>query len=195
MLITFYLFALITVVGALALIVVPNPVYCALALIGTLFTLAGIFILLSQEFVAAMQILIYAGAIMVLFLFVIMLLNLRTDEQFHIRWSLPKLVGAVLAAGILAQLVSVFSSPAAKLGPLGEYPVERLAKEGGVEIVGGLLFTQYVLPFEVISVLLMVAVMGAVVLAKRRLPVAPQTDVPPPLEGAQQMAAPKQERP
>lgn len=168
MLTTFYLFALITVIGALALIVVPNPVYCALCLIGTLFAMAGIFILLSQEFVAAIQILIYAGAIMVLFLFVIMLLNLRSDEQFHIRWTIPKALGAVVAAVILAQFVSVFSSPAAKLGPLGEYSAERLAKEGAVEIIGDLLFTTYVLPFEVISVLLMVAVMGAVVLAKRR---------------------------
>jgi NADH-quinone oxidoreductase subunit J len=167
MLIAFYIMALISVIGALALIVVPNPVYCALSLVGTLFTMAGIFILLNQEFVAAIQILIYAGAIMVLFLFVIMLLNLRTDEQFHIRWTLPKAVGAVVAAGILAQLVAVFSSPAAKLGPMGDYPVERLAKEGAVQIVGDLLFTTYVLPFEVISVLLMVAVMGAVVLAKR----------------------------
>jgi NADH-quinone oxidoreductase subunit J len=173
MLIAFYFMALCTVVGALALIVVPNPVYCALSLVGTLFTMAGIFILLNQEFVAAIQILIYAGAIMVLFLFVIMLLNLRTDEQFTIRWSLPKAVGALIAAAILAQLVAVFSSPAAKLGPLGEYPPERLAKEGAVQIVGDLLFTKYVLPFEVISVLLMVAVMGAVVLAKR------QADVPP----------------
>jgi NADH-quinone oxidoreductase subunit J len=167
MLIAFYIMGLMCVIGALALIVVPNPVYCALSLVGTLFTLAGIFILLNQEFVAAIQILIYAGAIMVLFLFVIMLLNLRTDEAFHIRWTLPKAVGAVVATGILAQLVSVFSSPAARLGPMGEYPVERLAKDGAVQIVGDLLFTRYVLPFEVISVLLMVAVMGAVVLAKR----------------------------
>jgi NADH-quinone oxidoreductase subunit J len=177
MLIAFYVMGLMCVIGALALIVVPNPVYCALSLVGTLFTLAGIFILLNQEFVAAIQILIYAGAIMVLFLFVIMLLNLRTDEAFHIRWTLPKAVGAVVATGILAQLVSVFSSPAARLGPMGEYPVERLAKDGAVQIVGDLLFTRYVLPFEVISVLLMVAVMGAVVLAKRHVE-APAADAP-----------------
>ncbi|HEX7928817.1 MAG TPA: NADH-quinone oxidoreductase subunit J [bacterium] len=169
MLTAFYILGFVTVVGALALIVVPNPVYCALSLIGTLFAMAGIFILLSQEFVAAIQILIYAGAIMVLFLFVIMLLNLRTDEQFHIKWSVPKVIGGLVAAGILAQLVAVFSSSAAKLGPMGDYPISRLEKEGAVQVVGDLLFTKYVLPFEVISVLLMVAVMGAVVLAKRRI--------------------------
>ena len=169
MLIAFYILATAAVVGALSLIVLPNPVYCALSLVGTLFAMAGIFILLNQEFVAAIQILIYAGAIMVLFLFVIMLLNLRTDEQFHIKWSVPKVIGGLIAAGILAQFVSVFSSPAAKLGPMGDYPMERLAKEGAVQVVGDLLFTKYVLPFEVISVLLMVAVMGAVVLAKRHV--------------------------
>jgi NADH-quinone oxidoreductase subunit J len=178
MLVVFYILALLTVAGALSLLLVRNPVYCALSLVGSFFSMAGIFILLGQEFVAAIQILIYAGAIMVLFLFVIMLLNLRSTEPLALKITLPKTVGLAVTAGILAQLTSVFSSPLAKLGPLGDYPPERLAKEGAVQIVGDLLFNRYVLPFEVISVLLMVAVMGAVLLAKRRLPAPPHPSAP-----------------
>jgi len=163
----FYILAVVTVLGALALVLVPNPVYCALSLVGSFFAMAGIFILLNQEFVAAIEVLIYAGAIMVLFLFVIMLLNLRSGAPFVVRWSLRNVLGVAIVLGILSQLVAVFSAPAAKLGPPGGYPPERLAKEGAVQVVGDLLFTRYVLPFEVISVLLMVAVMGAVLLAKR----------------------------
>ena len=165
--VTFYILGVVSVLGALAVVLVPNPVYCALSLVGSFFAMGAIFILLNQEFVAAIQILVYAGAIMVLFLFVIMLLNLRSDEPFAIRWNLRRIVGVAIVGGILSQLVAVFSAPAAKLGPLGGYPTERILKEGAVQIVGEQLFTQYVLPFEVISVLLMVAVMGAVLLAKR----------------------------
>jgi NADH-quinone oxidoreductase subunit J len=104
----------------------------------------------------------------VLFLFVIMLLNLRTTQPLALKWSVPKVLGVVIAAGILAQLIGTFNSPAARLGAMGEYSAERIAQEGAVQIVGRILFTDYVLPFEVISVLLMVAVIGAVVVAKRR---------------------------
>ncbi|MBI4083615.1 MAG: NADH-quinone oxidoreductase subunit J [Candidatus Lambdaproteobacteria bacterium] len=169
MLVFFYLFAAAAVLGALGVLLLRNPVYCALSLVATMSALGGVFILLNQEFVAAIQILIYAGAIMVLFLFVIMLLNLRSDEQFIARWNPGKVVGIAMALVILAQLVGVFTSASATLGPAGEYPAERIAKEGAVEIVGGLLVTQYVLPFEVASILLMVAIIGAVVIAKRQI--------------------------
>jgi len=167
MLVAFYILGIVSVLGALALVLVPSPVYCALALVASFFAMGAIFILLNQEFVAAIQILVYAGAIMVLFLFVIMLLNLRSDEPYAVRWNLRRVVGVAIVLGILSQLVAVFSAPAAKLGPDGGYPLERIMKEGAAQVVGGLLFTQYVLPFEVIAVLLMVAVMGAVLIAKR----------------------------
>ncbi|HKJ00070.1 MAG TPA: NADH-quinone oxidoreductase subunit J [bacterium] len=169
-LIFFYIFAVMAVGGALSVLLFRSPVYCALALVGTFGFLAAIFILLGNEFVAAIQILVYAGAIMVLFLFVIMLLNLRTVEPFNLKWSLPKVLGVVVSIGILAQMIGVFTSAAARLGPMGAYSPERIAQEGAVQIIGQILFTDYVLPFEVISVLLMVAVIGAVVIAKRRLP-------------------------
>ncbi len=168
MLIFFYIVAVLAVLSAVSLIVLRSPVYCAMALVGTFSALGVIFILLDNEFVAAMQILIYAGAIMVLFLFVIMLLNLKAESRAAMRWGVSRLIGVGFAVAILFQLVGVLSSPAAKLGPLGPYSPARIGDEGALHIVGRLLLTDYVLPFEIVSVLLMVAVMGAVVLAKRR---------------------------
>jgi len=170
----FYILAAMALSGAMAVVLLRNPVYCAMSLVGTFLSLAGIYILLNQEFVAAIQVLIYAGAIMILFLFVIMLLNLRTDKAFKHQWTLPKLVGMGMAAGILSQMYGVFTSPAMRLGPQGVYSPEKLAADGAVETIGQILFTEYVLPFEVISVLLLVAVIGAVVVAKRREPSTPE---------------------
>jgi len=163
----FYLFAVLSVLGALPLLVVRSPVACVLSLVGTMVALAALFVLLGHEFLAALQVLIYAGAILVLFLFVIMLLNLRAERPYIIRWTLPKVLGFGFTLAILGQLLAVMTSSRAVLGPAGDYPAERLAEEGTISLVGELLFTEYVLPFEVISVLLMVAVMGAVILAKR----------------------------
>lgn len=171
MLIAFYIVAFLAVASAVNVLFLRSPVYCALSMVATFFFLGVLYILLNQEFVAAIQILIYAGAIMVLFLFVIMLLNLRPGATpRNMRFGLSKVLGIGLTMGILAQLVGVFSSPLARLGPMGEYSEERIAQEGSIEIVADLLFTKYVLPFEVISILLMVSVMGAVVLAKKRPP-------------------------
>lgn len=168
MAIAFYIFAFITVVSALAVLLMRNPVYCALSLVASFLSLGVIFILLNQEFVGIIQILVYAGAIMVLFLFVIMLLNIKVEGPLDLRLGAPQVLGLALAAGLLTQMIGIFGSPAALLGPAGEYTAARVAEEGSVEMVGKLLFTDYVLPFEVISVLLMVSVMGAVILAKRR---------------------------
>ena len=171
MLIAFYIFAFLAVICALGVLLMRSPVYCALSLVACFFFLAVIYLLLHSEFVAIIQVLIYAGAIMVLFLFVIMLLNLKVEGPLRINLGLPQLLGFGITLGLLAQMIGVFTSPLAKLGPEGSFPPERVAEEGAVEIIGQLLFTDYVLPFEVISVLLMVSVMGAVLLAKRRPPV------------------------
>ena len=170
MLIAFYIFAFLTIASALSVLLLRSPVYCALSLVACFFFLAVIFILLNQEFVAAIQVLIYAGAIMVLFLFVIMLLHLKVQGPLKLTLTFPKILGLGLATGLMAQLIGLFNSPAAQLGPKDIYDAAYIAEEGSVEIVGSLLFSEYVLPFEVISVLLMVAEMGAVVLAKRRPP-------------------------
>ncbi|MDH4224069.1 MAG: NADH-quinone oxidoreductase subunit J [Deltaproteobacteria bacterium] len=167
--ILFYLFAVLAVLGASSVLYMRNPVYCTLSLVGAFFSLGVIYVLLNSEFIATVQVLVYAGAIMVLFLFVIMLLNVETEKRFPFRWRPPQVIGAVLAGVIFVQLVGLFANPRSQTGPLADYPADRLAREGTVETIGQLLFTDYVLPFEVISVLLLVAIIGAVVLAKRRV--------------------------
>jgi NADH-quinone oxidoreductase subunit J len=170
MTIAFYILAILIVLGAVSVLVMPSPVYGALSLVGTFFCLGAMYILLNAEFVATIQVLVYAGAIMVLFLFVIMLLNLRAEAPLlGGKITLTKLLGGALTLGIAGQLIGIFLSPQARHGPAGEYTAARVAEEGSTEIIGRLLFTDYVLPFEMISILLLVSVIGAVVLAKRRV--------------------------
>lgn len=167
MLIAFYILGGFAILGGFGVLVLRSPIYCALSLVMTMLSLAGVFVLLNQEFLAAIQVLVYAGAIMVLFLFVIMLLNLKSERGFTLKLSAGSVLGVVLSLGLLAQLGGVFMSTTGRLGPMGAYPPERLANEGSIEVLGGMLFTDYVFPFEVISILLLVAIMGAVLLAKK----------------------------
>ena len=168
MLLAFYIFSALAVLGAAGLVFSRSPVHGALSLVGCMAAIAVIFLLLNNEFIAAIQIIVYAGAIMVLFLFVIMLLNLRDEGSFAIRWNFPRLCGALLSLALLAQLSAVFANKALTLGPSGDYVPARIAREGAVGVIGKEIFTRYVLPFEVVAILLMIGVMGAVVLAKRR---------------------------
>ncbi len=159
----FLVVAVLTVVSALTVVIHPNPVKCALALVVTLFLLAVIFVLLEAHMIAALQIIVYAGAIMVLFLFVIMLLNLQNDdpERGRHRYVLRALawLGGVLLAGELAVLTR-----GATLGSAAPAP----AGYGGAAAVARSLFTDFLFPFELTSILLLVAVVGAVVLAQKQ---------------------------
>ena len=158
------------VLGAVALIsgglVVfqTHPLRSALWLIVNFFAVAGIYLLAHAEFIAAIQVIVYAGAIIVLFLFVIMLLNLRLPEATP---KLPfigqKFAGAVLAG--FAALIMIYAYTRVKL-PAAREMVPGL---GNTEMIARSLFTDYLLPFEVTSILLLVAIVGAVVLAKSRL--------------------------
>jgi len=161
---TFAVLAIPLVASALTVVVHPNPVKCAMALVSTLFLLAVVFVFLGAHMLAALQVIVYAGAIMVLFLFVIMLLNLSDDaaDVRHQGRPLVRLgawVGGGLLAGELAMLFLrvPFGAPAA-VG--NDY--------GGAEAVATSLFVDYLLPFELASILLLIAVVGAVVLAQRR---------------------------
>jgi NADH-quinone oxidoreductase subunit J len=136
--------------------------------VGSFFSLAAVYVMIQAEFVAVIQVLVYAGAIMVLFLFVLMLLSLRDEGPSFIRWSVGKVLAVVIAFGIWAQLALV----------LGQHDPEALVPQivssgeevDSIKLIGQLLFTEYLLPFEAISLLLLVAVIGAVVIAKRRYP-------------------------
>ncbi len=161
----FYFFAGLTLLCGLLVVANPfsrNPVTSAMFLVLTIVSLAGLFVLLHAFFLAAVQVLVYAGAVMVLFLFVIMLLDLKVEEQRRVK-RLGWVSGAVAAgavAGLLLMAIARRGSDAGAVGPLAE---------GGTRSLGRLLFTDYLLPFEIVSVLLLVAMVGVILLSKKDL--------------------------
>lgn len=165
----FLTFALLAGAAAVAMVFQRNPVYSALCLILALFAQAGLYILLHAQLIAFVHIIVYAGAIMVLFLFVIMLLDLRPEDRPPVRLNRGQvLLGLFLAILLLAEL-AVGVGPRILLGPQGPYAVETLRTVGNAQAVGRILFRDYVVPFELTSVILLAAMVGAMVLAKRRL--------------------------
>ncbi len=168
MLTIFYVFASLSVLGALGVLFLRSPIHCALSLVGTFFCLGAIYVLLNAEFVAVIQVLVYAGAIMVLFLFVLMLLSSKDNEKYVNKWSIGKLLAGLLSLWIFVQIASLFTEDELQLGPKGAYPIEIVEEVGSVALIGRLLFTDYILSFEIIAILLLIAVIGAVVIAKRR---------------------------
>ncbi|MEC9361177.1 MAG: NADH-quinone oxidoreductase subunit J [SAR324 cluster bacterium] len=168
MLIIFYIFAALSILGGLGVIFLRNPIHCALSLVGTFFCLGSIYVMLNAEFVAVIQVLVYAGAIMVLFLFVLMLLSSKTSDQNTNKWPIGKILAGLLSFGIFVKIASLFSMGDLQLGPKGAYPLEVVEEVGSISLIGRLLFTDYILSFEIIAILLLVAVIGAVVIAKRR---------------------------
>jgi NADH-quinone oxidoreductase subunit J len=164
----FVLLAVFAVVTAILVIVQRNPVASAIFLILTFFSLAGIYLLLHAEFIAAIQVLVYAGAIMVLFLFVIMLLNLEKEKRIVTRNRLLKGVGVLLGLALLVQIGTVFQKVLLE-GTKGSFPPEKVASLGNTQAVAQLLFTDFLLPFEITSILLLVAIIGAIMLAKREI--------------------------
>ena len=168
MLSIFYIFAALSVFGALGVLFLKNPIHCALSLVGTFFCLGSIYVMLNAEFVAVIQVLIYAGAIMVLFLFVLMLLSSKDTEMSSNKWTTGKILAGLLSFGIFVQIANLFTGNELKLGPKGEYPIEVVEEIGSIALIGRLLFTDYILSFEIIVIILLVAVIGAVVIAKRK---------------------------
>jgi len=159
----FFIFAGLAVLGALNLIWQRHPINSALSLIVVMGALAVLYLLLGAEFIAAVQVIVYAGAIMVLFVLVIMLLNIGEEERTS--WSrVAKYVGLPVAVALLAEisylLYRAIPAPAT---------VDANRFVGTTEAVGQQLFTEFVLPFELTSILILVAILGAVVLAKKKL--------------------------
>ena len=160
----FYFLALIAVVSAVAVITRRNPVHAALSLIVTLLSLAGLYLMLYAPFVAAVQIVLYAGGIMVLFLFVIMLVNLEQNIREY-QWNKQWLLGILLAVSLGGLLLFVYRRgydifPKTFVG---------LPEAQNTQQVGIWLYGNYMLPFEIASLLLLVAIVGAVVMAKKRI--------------------------
>jgi len=165
-----FIFAALAAGGGIGMIASRNPMASLLFLVMTLFSLAGIYVLLDAQFIAAVQVIVYAGAIMVLFLFVIMLLNLGHDFQPDVRRG-AWIVAGFVSAGLIGYVLSRSVAVPGVLGDLsGGARVDAAVSElGAVGAVAFPLFRDFVVPFEITSILLLVAAIGAVLLAKRRV--------------------------
>jgi NADH-quinone oxidoreductase subunit J len=160
----FAVVACLALAGGVGVISSRRPVYSALALLLVLGSLAVDYLLLDAQFIAALQVIIYAGAIVVLFVFIIMLLHVQSGEEPRVRAVLPPVAGALLCAAVGLTVLVVMVRGAAP-------PTSVETTFGTVQTVGRALFSRYLLPFEAASVLLLVGMIGAVALG-RRLPAA-----------------------
>ena len=162
--ILFLIFAIIAVVAGFNLVLQTHPISSALSLIGVMGSLAVLYLLLGAEFLAAAQIIVYAGAIMVLFIFVIMLLNAGGEESVN-----KSVFSRVVAVPVLLIFVGVIAYLITSVMP--DSPGVQFGKftGGGPLQIGRALFTQYLLPFEVTSILILIAILGAVVLARKEI--------------------------
>ena len=166
----FYFFGIVSIVSAVCFVTRKSPVAAALWLVNTMFCLAAMYVLLDAQFIGAMQVLVYAGAIMVVFLFVIMLLNLGHPSEIADARGLGwKLTAGAVGLAILAQIFAVTKAKVPEALTLPENTIaDAVAKTGAIAPLAGPLFHEYLLAFEVTSILLLAAVVGAVVLGKRK---------------------------
>ncbi len=156
------------VIVSLSLVTVSrrNPVHAVLFMLVIFFHIASMYLFLNAEFIAAIQIIVYAGAILVLFLFVVFLLNLRAEEHEE-KYTRSGLAGAVLALSLFAALAIALRGFV--LGPHGTYGIEKITEMTHTKAIGTVLYTKYLFPFEVASVILLVAIVGAITLAKKHI--------------------------
>lgn len=159
----FYLLASLAIASALMVILAKNPIQSCLYLVLTMFAIAGNYVLLNAQFLAIVQIIVYAGAIMVLFLFTIMMLNLN-DETQPMNNPFLKFAGAIAGGSLLLLMVAALKKSTMVNG---EMQLPSSSQVGLIKNLGKVLFTDYVLPFEVISILILVGMIGAVMLGKK----------------------------
>lgn len=161
----FYILSFVIIISSVFMITRKNPVHSVLWMLLTFFSVAGIFIQLNAEFVAAIQVIVYAGAILVLYLFVVMLLNPKT----HGFAKIPYRYGMTILVVIVFVLQIFMAASMSKvLGLKGVITSEKMAEIGNVKLFGAELFSTYIVPFEIASILLLVAMIGAIVLALRK---------------------------
>lgn len=160
----FALLALVALASAVLVVASTRVVYCAISLVVCFLAVAGLFILQGAEFLGAVQVLLYAGSVVVMFIFVVMMMNLRKEETDD--WAAPRASGAiVLGAVVFFQLLAVIARSRSWIAA----PSRGLSPgEGHVQVLGKVLFREYLLPFEVLSVILLAALFGLLVLARRK---------------------------
>lgn len=165
--IPFVLVSILVITFALLLVTMRNAVHGALALVVVLIGLAIHYLMLSAEFIFVVQLAVYAGAIMVLFLFVMMLLNIQGTEEFVSARRMPQIVISLILGVVLLVEVAIFGAHAARLT---EHPLAAVPADfGSPAQVGHVMMTKFLIPFEIIAVILLVSMVGAVVMAKRKL--------------------------
>ena len=162
----FYIISLVALGSGLIVVLSKNPVNSALGLVNTFFCLAIFYVMLYAPFMAAVQIMVYAGAIMVLILFVIMLLNLGTEARKRYTHGV---VWAAVASLLVLINVMVFVKRGQVTGDEGDITTTAILNYGHTELIGRTMFTEFLLPFEIASILLLVAIVGAVILAKKEV--------------------------
>lgn len=160
----FLILTALTLFSAISVVTARNPIYSVLGLIATFFCLSGHYILLNAQFLAAVNIIVYAGAIMVLFLFTIMFLNLRKEDE-ESKTNLTKMMSVVVGGLFMVILITIFRAKSAQVPTFS--PTAFNAKTGLVEDLGQLLYSDYILPFELASILFLIAMVGAVMLGRR----------------------------
>jgi len=166
----FYLFGLIAIASSIAFVTRKSPVAAALWLVNTMFCLAALYAMLEAHFIGVIQVLVYAGAIMVVFLFVVMLLNLgQPSELGDLRGKWGRLAAGLLGLALLAQVITLAGRRLpAPFTPGGGYDPVAVRDLGAIGSVAQPLFNEYLLAFELTSILLLVAIVGAVVIGRRR---------------------------
>jgi NADH-quinone oxidoreductase subunit J len=169
----FVLFAVMAIGGAAGMVLARNPVASLMYLVMAFFALSGVFVLLDAHFIAVVNLIVYAGAILVLFLFVIMLLNLGRTEKTDLRGPLYRML-AIVGGGALFGLLLVTlrgGYATSMAGDMGQETMEAMLRSrGAVGVVAEPMFRSYLVPFEITSLLLLVAIVGAIVLARQRAP-------------------------
>ncbi len=153
----FWVFSVAMLLCGIGVISNRNPVNCAMLLVLLFFFMAGLFVLLEAYFLAIIQVLVYAGAVMVLFLFIIMLLDIKAEQRRHFRWA--AVLGGLILTGLFLKVISTV------VGRVPGGAKSNLA--GTTEMVGALLFKDYLLPFEITSLILLVAMIGVILLSRK----------------------------
>ncbi|MEO8338750.1 MAG: NADH-quinone oxidoreductase subunit J [Nitrospirota bacterium] len=161
---TFFIyFAFMIAVTSVMVVTARNPIYSAVALLIMFFHVAGLYVTLHAEFLAAVQIIVYAGAILVLYLFVVMLLSLKQDVRYHRQWPMAAAVGVTLIIeALVLTAMKGWTGPVVATGT--ETTVQGTSNAGAI---GDVLYSTYLFPFEVASLILLVAMIGAIVIAKK----------------------------
>lgn len=165
----FFLFAGMAIGFALSVVFQKHPLYSAISLIGVFLSLSCNYVMLASPFIAATQIIVYAGAIMVLVVFVIMLLNVEEDLMSNKRLKSLTVIGAIMGFALAAQAVFIFYAVTNALNKNGSTATDKPTM-GATARIGEAMFTRYLLPFEVVGLLLLMAIIGAMLLSRRLSP-------------------------